>query len=67
MKTGIPLKTLYSWMDGPRVPRDFLRLKIVCNYLEVSIDEILFSEKPNYSQKIFVHGSQLEIMFTCKE
>ena len=66
-RTKIPKKTIYSWLDGPRVPRDIIRLKILCNYLEVTIDEILFSEKPHFAQKIIVNGSRLEILFTCKE
>ena len=64
-KTEVPLKTLYAWMDGPRVPRDLKRLKVVSEFLEVSLDEILFSSKPNYGQKIVIQGSKLEIEFTC--
>lgn len=64
-QTRVPIKTLYGWTHSPRQPSDIIKLKEVCLYLEVSLDEILFSEKPIYGQKIYVRGNQIEILFTC--
>jgi predicted transcriptional regulator len=61
-KTKVPVKTLYGWTHSPRQPSDIIKLKEVCLYLEVSLDEILFSEKPVYGQKFYVTGNRIEII-----
>jgi transcriptional regulator with XRE-family HTH domain len=64
-ETNVPVKTLYGWTHSPRQPNDIVKLKNVCQYLEVTLDEILFSDKPSFGQKIYVSGNKLEILFTC--
>jgi len=64
-KFNVPVKTLYGWTAGPMIPKNIILLKEICNYLETSLDEILFSDKPIYGQKFYVKGNRIEILFTC--
>ena len=62
--SGVPIKTIYGWLEDCRLPRDLIKLKKICNYLEVSLDEILFSDSPNFGQKFYIKGSRIELVFT---
>ena len=42
--SGIPVKTIQSWEQGVRMPRDIYVIERLCNALEISIDDLLHDE-----------------------
>ena len=42
--SGIPVKTIQSWEQGVRMPRDIYVIERFCNALEISIDDLLHDE-----------------------
>lgn len=43
-KSGIPLRTLESWENEKRIPRDVYIIKSLCDTLGVSIDYLFYDE-----------------------
>lgn len=42
--SGIPVKTIQSWEQGARMPRDIYVIERLCNALGISIDDLLHDE-----------------------
>ncbi|WP_187308006.1 helix-turn-helix domain-containing protein [Anaerobutyricum hallii] len=42
--SDIPVKTIQSWEQGVRMPRDIYVIERLCNALEISIDDLLHDE-----------------------
>ena len=42
--SGIPVKTIQSWEQGVRMPRDIYVIERLCNALGISIDDLLHDE-----------------------
>lgn len=51
-KTGVPVKTLYSWLQG-QSPRNLNQLKTVAEHFGVSLEYLLFNETPAVKNKSF--------------
>ena len=46
-QTKVPLQTLHGWLGGNQ-PKSIVQVKAVCRFLNVSLDELCFDEKPEY-------------------
>ncbi|MCT4641817.1 MAG: helix-turn-helix domain-containing protein [Bacteriovoracaceae bacterium] len=45
-ETNIPYSTLFSWREG-RPPKDMVKAKRLADYLEISLDELMFGLPKN--------------------
>lgn len=52
---GVPLQTLHNWLSG-QPPRNITQVKAVARYFNVTLDFLLFGERPvsitDYKDKI---------------
>lgn len=42
----VPPKTIYSWLNSGKSPRDIDQAKAIASYLKISLDELLYGDAP---------------------
>lgn len=57
-KTGVPKSTISEWMGGGN-PRDLNKVKIVANFLEVTLDDLCFGDSMDRPTPIESHLNEI--------
>jgi len=57
----VPISTLHDWTSAPCMPKDLNALSRLSSFLELKIDDLLFSSPPFTTHKISTEGLNISI------